>query len=111
MNATKVSIFINESDRFQGKALHLQLLHALGKEGLAGATVVRGVAGYTRSAGISTTSLVDAGGTLPLVIEFIDEPEHVERILPMLETMVGNRLIVTAEVTIRHGGAFSKDSK
>jgi len=108
MNATRVSIFINESDRFEHKPLHLALLEALGKEGIAGATVVRGVAGYTKSGGIATTSLVDVGGKLPLVIEFIDNPEHVERILPMLEKMVGNRLITTSETNIRHGGAFSE---
>lgn len=108
MNAVRVSIFINESDRVHGRALHLELLQALGKEGIAGATVLRGVAGYTRSAGISTTSLVDAGGMLPLVIEFIDAPEHVERILPIIKTMIGNRLITTSPVEIRHGGAFEQ---
>jgi PII-like signaling protein len=108
MNAIRVSIYINEADLVHGKALHLELLRALGNEGIAGATVLRGVAGYTRSQGISTTSLVDAGGMLPLVIEFIDEAQHVERILPMIEKMVGNRLITTTEVAIRHGGAFEK---
>jgi hypothetical protein len=108
MNAVRVSIFINESDRHHGRALHLELLRALAKEGIAGATVLRGVAGYTRSAGISTTSLVDAGGMLPLVIEFIDGAEHVERILPTIRNMIGNRLITTSPVEIRHGGAFEE---
>jgi PII-like signaling protein len=84
------------------------LLRALAKEGIAGATVLRGVAGYTRSAGISTTSLVDAGGTLPLVIEFIDAAEHVERILPIIKDMIGNRLVTTSTVEIRHGSAFEQ---
>ena len=108
MNALRVSIFINESDHWHHGPLHLELLKELAKQGIAGATVVRGVAGYTRSRGISTTSLVDAGGTLPLVIEFIDEEHHVERILPAIRTMVGNRLITSYPVQIRHGGAFQE---
>jgi hypothetical protein len=111
MQAMRVSIFINENDRWRGRALHLELLRALGKAGIAGATVVRGVAGYTRSAGISTTSLVDAGGTLPLVVEFIDEEQHIVGILPQIIAMVGNRLITTTPTEIRHGGAFgARDS-
>lgn len=106
MHPVRVSIFINEGDSWHGTALHLQLLKALERNGIAGATVVRGVAGYTRSGGIATTSLVDVGHKLPLVLEFIDDQEHVERVLPELETMVGDRLITTSDIAVRHGGAF-----
>jgi PII-like signaling protein len=106
MDAKRVSILINEADEWHGRPLHLELLRALAKQGIAGATVVRGVAGYTRSAGFFTTSLVDAGGLLPLVVEFIDEGEHVERIMPEIEAMVGDRLITTSDLQIRHGGVF-----
>jgi hypothetical protein len=108
MKAKRVSIFINEADQWRGRPLHIELLQALAKGGIAGATVVRGVAGYTKSRGIATTSLVDAGGLLPLVLEFIDSEENVERLLPMLYEMVGNRLIATSDLDIRHGGAFPK---
>ena len=108
MKAKRISIFINEADKWRGRPLHIELLQALAEEGIAGATVVRGVAGYTKSHGIATTSLVDAGGLLPLVLEFIDSEEHVERLLPMLYEMVGNRLITTSDLDIRHGGAFPK---
>jgi PII-like signaling protein len=109
MRAVRVSIYINESDKWHGRPLHLQLLEALAREGIAGATILRGVAGYTRGRGISTTSLVEAGGLLPLVVEFIDEEEHVDRILPHIVPMVGNRLITTTDVKIRFGGAFAQD--
>lgn len=108
MQALRVTIFINEGDRWRGRPLHLELLQALAHEGIAGATVVRGVAGYTRSAGISTTSLVDAGGKLPLVVEFVDEEDDVDRLMPTIKEMIGNRLVVTSPVSIRHGGAFSE---
>ena len=108
MRAKRVSIFINEGDKWHGRPLHLALLEALAKEGMAGATVIRAVAGYTRSAGITTTSLVDAGGQLPLVIEFIDSEDNVDHMMPVITEMVGNRLVTTMDVDIRHGGAFSE---
>jgi len=107
MKTKRVSIFINEGDTWHGRPLHLELLEVLAREGMAGATVVRGVAGYTRGMGITTTSLVDAGGQLPLIIEFIDAEDNVERMIPVITGMVGIRLVTTMDVDIRHGGAFS----
>jgi PII-like signaling protein len=49
---------------------------------------------------VVTTSLVDAGGKLPLVIEYVDSPEHVARMLPRLREMVGTRLMTTEDVEI-----------
>ncbi len=51
--AVMVSIFINEGDQWRGHPLHLELLQALAKEGIAGATVIRAVAGYTGRVGIN----------------------------------------------------------
>lgn len=93
----RVTIYVNEADAWHGKPVHLAVLGYLASEGCAGGTVLRGVAGFTRAAGVVTTSLVDAGGKLPLVIEYIDQPETVERVLPKLREMVGNRLILVED--------------
>lgn len=57
------------------------------REGLAGGTVVRAVAGFTGHAGVQTTSLVDAGGKLPLIVQFVDTEENIARVLPLLREM------------------------
>lgn len=98
--ALRVSIYINEADEWHRRPLHLEVLRMLHEQGLAGGTVLRAVAGFTGHGGVETTSLVDAGGKLPLVIEFIDVPEKVERVLPVLKEMVGNRLIVRQRIEI-----------
>lgn len=76
------------------------MLHA---RGLAGGTVLHAIAGFTGGGGVETTSLVDAGGKLPLVIEFIDTAENVERVMPELRKMVGRRLIVRERVEVEGG--------
>jgi len=98
--AIKVSVYINETDEWNHRPLHLEVLRMLHQQGLAGGTVLHAVAGFTGKGRVETTSLVDAGGKLPLVIEFIDTPENVERVMPVLKKMAGHRLIVRHRVEI-----------
>lgn len=92
-------MYVSEADSWHGKPVHLEVLRFLQHEGCAGGTVLRGVAGFTK-AGVVTTSLVDTGGKLPLVIEYIDSAETVERVLPHLREIVGNRLITLEELEL-----------
>ena len=94
----RISIYINEADEWRHRPLHLEVLRMLHDRGIAGGTVLRAVAGFTAKGEVVTTSLVDAGGKLPLVIEFIDSAEKVEAVIPELKEMAGNRLIVRERV-------------
>lgn len=96
----QVSVFINEGDEWRRRPLHLEILRMLHREGLAGGTVVRGIAGFTGSGGVQTTSLVDAGGQLPLVVQFVDSEEKVARVLPHLREMAAARLITVHDVDV-----------
>lgn len=98
--AVRISIYINEADKWNRRPLHLEVLRMLHEQGLAGGTVLRAVAGFTGRGGVQTTSLVDAGGKLPLVIEFVDTPEHVERVMPVLKKMVGQRVITRQQIYV-----------
>lgn len=98
--AVRVSIYINEADEWHRKPLHLELLRALHAEGIAGGTVLRAVAGFTARGAVETTSLVDAGGKLPLVIQIIDTAEKVEAVMPTIKRMAGHRLVVRDPVEI-----------
>lgn len=94
----RISVYINEADQWRGRALHLEVLHMLHRRGIAGGTVLRAVAGFTHKGGVETTSLVDAGGRLPLVIELIDAADKVETVLSELRQMAGDRLVVQERV-------------
>ncbi|HTT08505.1 MAG TPA: DUF190 domain-containing protein [Gammaproteobacteria bacterium] len=96
----RVSVYINEADEWHHRPLHLEVLRMLHDRGVAGGTVLRAVAGFTGKGGVETTSLVDAGGKLPLVIEFIDAMEKIGRVMPELKKMVGHRLIVHEQVEV-----------
>lgn len=101
--AVKITIYLNEADEYHRRPLHLEILNYLRAENVAGATVLHAVAGFTGRSRVKTTSLVDAGGKLPIVLTFIDTEEHVLRVLPRLREMTSTRLMVREEVTIEQG--------
>lgn len=98
--ALRVIIYIGESDHYQGKALYMALLQFLKKEGAAGATVVRGLAGFGAHSRIHTATILDLSTDLPIRLEWIDQPDVVERLLPQVRRMVDDGLITVEEVDV-----------
>ncbi len=99
-SAQQVWIFIKETDHWHHKPLFLALLDMLRHEGVAGATVIRGIAGFGARGQIHTATLVELGGELPIVIIFVDRADRVARIMPQLTTMVQVGLISTTPVNV-----------
>jgi PII-like signaling protein len=102
-DAVQISIYLSEADEWRRRPLHLELLKYLREQQIAGATVLHAVAGFTGRGRVKTATLVDAGGKLPLVLIFVDTAEHVDRVLPTIKEMLGQRLIVRENVTIEAG--------
>ena len=101
--AVQVTIYLNESDRWQKRPLHLELLNYLRSENVYGAAVFHTVAGFIGRSRVKTASLVDAGGNLPLVLTFVDLDEHIQRVMPKLKEMAAHRLIVRENVVVEQG--------
>ncbi len=94
---TLVRIFIGESDTWHHRPLYQALLERLRREGFAGATVLRGVAGFGAASVIHTASIVDLSADLPILIEVVEDQEHVDLLLPILDEMVTKGALVTLE--------------
>jgi uncharacterized protein len=92
-----VRIFLGESDQWHHLPLARAMLDRLRAEGFAGATVVRGMAGFGASSVIHTASLLDLSADLPIVIEVVDDQAHVDRLLPILDEMITGGALVTME--------------
>lgn len=101
--AVQVTVYLNEADEWHRRPLHLEMLKFLREQEVAGATVLHAVAGFTGHGRVKTSTLVDAGGKLPLVLTFIDTEEHVERVLPRIREMAPHRLIVSERVVLESG--------
>jgi PII-like signaling protein len=92
-----VRIFFGEDDKWHHQPLERALLDRLRREGFAGATVFRGVAGFGAASVIHTTSIVSLSGDLPVVIEVVDDQEHVDKLVRILDEMVTGGALVTVE--------------
>src|SRR5579884_1287515 len=94
----KVRLYFGESDQIDGKPLFLVVLEALRAEGCAGATVLRGVAGFGAHSRIHTATLGRLSEDLPIVVEWVDAPERVDRILPKIASLVVEGMITVEDV-------------
>ena len=90
---TLMRIFIGESDKYHGKPLYEALVEKFRQKGLAGATVLRGVAGFGASSTVHTDKILRLSLDLPLIIEIVETEEAIQSILPDLEEMIGGGLI------------------
>jgi len=95
--AVQVTMYLNESDNWK------QILQMLRHENVAGASVFHAVGGFNGRNQVHTSSLVETGGNLPVVIVFVDFEEHVSRVLPKLFELAPHRLIVRENVIIEQG--------
>ena len=101
--AVQVTIYLNESDQWNHRPLHMEILNFLRTENVYAATALHAVAGFLGRQQVKTSHLVDAGGRLPVIIIFADADEHVSRVLPTLKSMAAHRLIVRENVVIEQG--------
>jgi PII-like signaling protein len=100
-DARLLRIFIGESDTYDGRPLYQAIVEMLRREGLAGATVLRGIEGFGKSSRLHAAHILRLSEDLPLVIEVVDSNEKIEGILPALDEMVGDGLITLERVEVR----------
>jgi CBS domain-containing protein len=98
--AYRVSIYIGENDHYQGQPLYMALLEYLKREGAAGGTVTRGLAGFGAHSRIHTANILDLSTDLPIKVEWVDGPEVVDRLLAQVRKMVNDGMITLEEVQV-----------
>ena len=98
--AKRLIIYIGESDKWRGKALYVALLETLRTQGMAGATVTRGLAGFGAHSVVHTANILVLSLDLPLIIQVIDTPEKIEAVLKVITPMVGEGLITLDDVEV-----------
>jgi uncharacterized protein len=94
-------IFIGESDKWERRPLHAALLELFRAKGLAGATVLRGVAGFGPTSIVHTAGILRLSADLPMILEVVDSAEHLESVLPEVDRMMSGGLITMEKVQVR----------
>ena len=94
-------IFIGENDKFEGKPLYEWIIQRAKENGLAGATVIRGIEGYGASSRIHTTKILRLSDDMPIIIEIVDVLEKIEKFIPLIDGAIREGLATVEKVEIR----------
>lgn len=94
-------IHLGESDRHEGKPLYEWLVLKAREQGLAGATVLRGIEGFGAHSRLHTAKILRLSEDLPIVIEIVDVQEKIDAFMPFVDEAIEEGLVTIERVTIR----------
>lgn len=98
--AVKVAIYLNDGSLHHHVPVYTSLLDFLFHSGIAGATVLKGVAGFGAAHRMHAAHILEISDYLPIKIEFIETREKVDAILPELQKRIDSGLIEVQETSI-----------
>lgn len=98
--AQVVRVFIGEGSHHEGRPLFEAIVEEARRRGMAGATVLRGIMGFGANSRIHTAKILRLSEDLPVVVEIVDHPEKVAELLPWLDEVVKDGLVVVEEARV-----------
>ena len=101
-DGTLLRIFIGEADKFAGKPLYEWIVLPAHEQGLAGATVLRGMMGFSAPTHQVRTFRFDTlSEDLPIVVEIVDTSEKLEKFLELVEPQIQVGLVTLEKAQVR----------
>ena len=106
--AQRLRVYIGESDQWHGKPLFAAIVERCRQEGLAGATVLRGIEGYGAHSRIHTARILRLSEELPVVVDIIDRPERIDGPSERIDGLLMDALTVDGATSDWVDGCESK---
>jgi PII-like signaling protein len=95
-------IFIGESDHHAGKPLYESIVLQAREQGLAGATVLRGIMGFGANTRVIHTFKIERlSEDMPIVVEIVDTKEKLETFLESIDEHIQAGLVTLEKAQIR----------
>jgi PII-like signaling protein len=98
--AVKVTLYMSDTAKHHGVPVYTSVLDFLFRQGIAGATAVKGVAGFGAGHRMHAAHILEMSDHLPIRIEFIDTKEKVDALMPELQTRCACGLIEVQDTNI-----------
>ena len=102
--ATLLRIFFGEDDKHGHLPLYEAVVLKAREMQLAGATILRGAAGFGHSSHIHSAKILRLSQDLPIVVEIVDSREKIDAFLPVLDGMMGSGLVTIEKVQVLQYG-------
>jgi PII-like signaling protein len=100
-DGTLLRIFVGESDKHEGLPLYEWIVRKAREQGLAGATVLRGLEGFGAHSRLHTAKILRLSTDLPIVVEIVDTEENIQAFLPSIDDAIGEGLATLEKVEVR----------
>jgi PII-like signaling protein len=93
-------IIISEDDEWEGEPLYEAIVKRLITADIAGATVYKAIAGYGPHKRYHKKKTLATHGELPILITVMDTEENINKVIPILDDMVYEGIVVLSEVNV-----------
>lgn len=98
--AKMLRIYVGQDDEWEGKPLYEAIVTKLRKMDIAGATVYRGVMGYGAQQRMHKSGFLGLSRDLPVMITVVDKEEKIRSVIPALDEMVAEGMLVLSDVEV-----------
>lgn len=97
-------VFINENERYEKYPLSDWILKKALDDGIASATVFRGLEGFGGERKIHTTRILSLSIDLPVVVEIIDREDIIRKLLDDIEPAISHGVVTIGDVVAKFYG-------
>jgi len=98
--AKMLRIIISEDDKWEGEPLYEAIIKRLIMADIAGATVYKAIAGYGPHRRYHKKKTLTSTGEVPILITVMDTEENVKKVIPILDDMVKEGIVVLSDVNV-----------
>ena len=98
--AKMLRVYFGEDDKWKDKPLYRAIVERCRELDIAGATVLRGIAGYGASTLIHRSHVLSFSHDAPVMVSVVDSEEKIQKLLPFLDEVVADGLIAISEVDV-----------
>ena len=99
-HASMMRIYMGDADHAGGGPAYHEIVELLRSRGFAGATVLRGIEGFGARHQVHTDRILSRSIDMPIVIEVVDQEDRLRAVLPEVDAMIGDGMIVMLPVEV-----------
>jgi PII-like signaling protein len=91
----ELRVLVDEAARHHHLPLYSEIVHRAHKQGLAGASVFRGIEGFGRSHHLHESRAIDVDPHLPVVVVIVDDEPRIREFAAELRALIGETGVIT----------------
>jgi uncharacterized protein len=99
-SAERLTIYLSQTEHHRGAPDYVKIVEVARKVGMAGATVVQGVAGFGASSTVHRRHAMSLADEVPVVVMVVDTPDRIDGFLRDITSLVPNAIAIRQSVEV-----------